>query len=284
MGFFYREMHTHRDLGLRTKIVSRPVMPPLRSVTETLPGRDGMLDFSVIGGRQRVDDKVLEIEIGIIGRDNSELNEKLSRIGRWLGWKKPHNQYRDGYEPLIFDDMPYIKWMVRPVNLNSSFNELFRVYKTTLQFRCKPFNFFLYDSSGIPLDSAFPLDSKIPVGYGEGLENIAVDSAFAQGKTVSVMNYGAAPVLPVIDLIGSFSAVRLESYSGYCQWNGQTSRLRIDGVNGTVTSGDQNMMQYFTGDFIELEPGMNQLETRITGMGQMKIWYETQFFYGEVFE
>ena len=150
-GFTYRGLHSIRDIGIVFKTESRPILPPPRILNETVPYRDGSIDYSMQNGRIYYDDKIMELQISIVGRNLKTLHEKISKVVSWLA---------GGYGELIFDDMPLTVWHAMPVNLNAIAPELAKVGKTVVQFRCKPFNTTIIDSLGVFLGDSVPLGER----------------------------------------------------------------------------------------------------------------------------
>ena len=156
-GITFRGKHSN-DIGVIVKTVGRPFSPPVKQIDEEVQYRDGNIDLSETGGRLYYEDKVLELEFQMICPDNIALQRSASKLVNWLS---------GGYGELIFDDMPTVKWIAKPVDLDDMKIELYKNSKATVQFRCRPFNDWRYNSSGIPLDSDIILDCDLPIGMGD---------------------------------------------------------------------------------------------------------------------
>lgn len=160
-GITFRGKHSN-DIGVIVKTVGRPFSPPVKQIDEEVQYRDGNIDLSETGGRLYYEDKVLELEFQMICPDNIALQRSASKLVNWLS---------GGYGELIFDDMPTVKWIAKPVDLDDMKIELYKNSKATVQFRCRPFNDWRYNSSGIPLDSDIILDCDLPIGMGARKRN-----------------------------------------------------------------------------------------------------------------
>ena len=266
-GFTYRGRHSNEFYTV-VKTVGRPIIAPVKQVDEEIPYRDGNLECSETGGRLYYDDKVLELGVTILAHNTRELHERATRFINWLA---------GGYAELIFDDMPYVCWIAKPADLESMSIELHRAGKSKIQFRCRPFNIFLYDSDGIPLDSDIPLDSEVPIGFGD--EN---EITVSGGINKHTLNYrGSAPVRPKI-IINVTAQTSLKIVINGVTLNISSSAAReitIDCAAATVNGTG------FSGDFCELMPGNNEITVTCSGSsdGTCRIFfnYRHNFYCGD---
>ena len=256
-------------MGIVFKTESRPITPPCKTVEEEIPFMDGNLDFSEQNGRLYYQDKVLELNITVVHNSLKELNNKVSKIIGWLS---------GGYGDLIFDDMPNVKWIAKPVNVQGFAPKLTKVGKTTIQFRCKPFNKLIYDSMGVPLDSDIPLDSNIRIGFGDDNEFNLVSGV----NNIVVNNIGNAPVRPVIEFDGSFSNVKIEFDNKTFQYTGVANYLIVDCEKFACFTNGADVTLNSIGDYPELQPGTNEIKITVTGNGKAYFIYNAQYFYGDV--
>lgn len=265
-GITYRGKHSN-EFNTIVKSVGRPITPPVRQVDEEVPYRDGNVDCSETGGRLFYDDKVLQLEFTLIARNTTKLQNAVSKFINWLS---------GGYGELIFDDMPNVIWIAKPVDLDDMTILLYKDGKTTIQFRCHPFNTFVYDSKGIPIDSDIVLDSDIPLDFGA--EN---EIAFLAGTSSYTLDYkGSAPVRPVvqIELSQGVQALTLTVNSAEIYITvGNTRSFTIDCENAVMPS-------EATGSFFELVPGENTIKIQsIGGAGNIIFEYKHNFIYGDGF-
>lgn len=270
-GFTYRGRHSNEFYTI-VKTVGRPIIAPVKQVDEDIPYRDGKLDCSETGGRLYYDDKVLELDITILAHNTRELHGRASRFINWLA---------GGYAELIFDDMPLVCWIAKPADLESMSIELHRSGKTKIQFRCRPFNIFVHDGSGIPLDSDLALDSDVPLGFGDENEILNIGNGTI---THNLYYYGSAPVRPKIiititqgtELVIQLNGVTLKA--GPC---GSAQVLTMDCAAATISG------NYLTGDFFELLPGDNRITVtcsrQTSGSCQIVFDYRHKFLYGDDF-
>ena len=115
-GITFRGKHSN-DIGVIVKTVGRPFSPPVKQIDEEVQYRDGNIDLSETGGRLYFEDKVLELEFQMICPDNIALQRSASKLVNWLS---------GGYGELIFDDMPTVKWIAKPVDLDDMKIELYK--------------------------------------------------------------------------------------------------------------------------------------------------------------
>lgn len=263
-GITFRGRHSD-EFNVAVKTVGRPITPPVKQEDEAVSYRDGNIDFSEAGGRLYYEDKVLELEFSIIAVSTTRLNITVSRIASWLS---------GGYGELVFDDMPFVFWLAKPADIDDLTINLYRNGKTKVQFRCRPFNKWVFDSKGIPLDCDYPLDSDIPIGLGD--ENEIVFSA----NTTRVLNYaGTAPVRPVIKIELANTVTRFS-----ISVNGVKAQRIAAGQNFEIDCSSAVMPAGFKGDFCELLPGENEIKIESTGGGGAVIFeYRHNFLYGDGF-
>ena len=262
-GITFRGRHSD-EFGVVVKTVGRPITPPVKQLDEEVDYRDGNVDFSETGGRLYYEDKVLELEFSIIAVSTTKLNIAVSKIASWLS---------GGYGELIFDDMPFVFWIAKPVDLDDLTINLYRNGKTKVQFRCRPFNKWIFDSKGIPIGSDYPLGSDIPIGLGNENEII-----FSTGSTVKTLDYvGSAPIRPIIKIepestVTAFS-ITVNGVKAECSKIAQS--FEIDCENAVMPIG-------FNGDFCELLPGSNDIKIEsASGGGTVIFEYRHNFLYGD---
>lgn len=275
MGITYRGKHSRRDLGVIVRTVTRPVLPPSRISEETIPYRDGSLDYSEQGGRLFYDDKIVEIEVSMVDKSLPLLHRRIAKVAAWIA---------GGFGELIFDDMPYIVWQAKPIDVDGIAPQLLRVGKTVVQFRCRPFNHLVFNSQGVKLDSRVRLDADIPLDYGAENEITVVNGT----QTLSYEYAGDAPVRPDIVISGPMREITVgingnqliirvgipfDTYGGVLI---DCENWRCIGMNG----GPVDMV---SGDFMELVPGENSITTTCSYAGTMRLVFFTNYLYGSDF-
>ena len=267
MGMTFRGIHSMRDMHVGTRIVSRPICPPVRTITEDIPYMDGSLDYSEEGGRLFYDDKVVDVEISVIAGNPAQLNGRISKVVSWLN---------GGYSDLIFDDMPEVSWTAKPVQMDSVAAELQRVGKSTIQFRCKPFNKAIFLASGIKLDDKVPLSSNIPIGMGTSAHT------WSGTEDSYTLTYdGTAPVAPLITVSGSgLDSISITIGKAEISYQRAFVKLVLDSANWTATDSGIDVTANVSGDYPELMPGENVVKISSNTGGEIMIDYRANYLYG----
>ena len=258
-GITFRGKHS-REFGVVVRTKKRPPIAPIKQLDEEIAMHDGNADFSEAGGRLYYQDKVLELEFGFISRNTRELNKNISDFISWLA---------GGYGELIFDDMPFTIWQAKPVDLGDVELSAYKNGRVTVQFRCRPFNSWIFTSEGIPLDSDVLLDSDLPLGFGDENE---ID--FSIGSQTHILDYyGTAPIRPIIEVTsdGGVTLSVNNTVMAISEINGTAS---IDCSKGTVENAK------VSGGFIELLSGENDIQIVAMAAGSLKFVYIHNFLYG----
>lgn len=293
-GMTFRGRHC-TEFGIVVKTKSRPAAPPVRTVEETVPFRDGAVDCSRQGGRLYYEDKLLELEVTIPRTATAKTQEAVSEVVAWLygsdGW----------YGDLIFDDMPYIIWEARPLELSEVAMELSRIGRVTVQFRCRPFNKLRYQSTGILLEDMLPLGATVRLEYGADAEMEFSNLAEKNPDPVAYAYIGSAPVAPMITVCGNPTiddsvAVRVNDRSvtynmdlqgaekSFVCWkiDCETWRSYVVAEDGSTAE----MTRYVSGEYPELRPGENWVSVTTPGTSvdvvRVEICCEPRFLYGDV--
>lgn len=270
MGFMFRGKHPGRDIGVYTTVRDRPYLaPPKTNFNEDVPYMDGSLDFSQTGGRVFYQDKILEVDFDLKQSDARERNRAIERFAAWLA---------GGEGELILDDMPLVKWLAYPINTGDIRVQLSRLGKCTVEFRCKPFNTFLYSTGeGVPLDSDIELDSDIPIGWGAEFDIV-------NGKNkITVTNDGSAPVRPVIEVSGSFRSITITCGGKSLSYNFSFTEIEIDCAAFGVFEGETDVTDNSEGEFFELNTGDNEITVTASGSGTVIFDFNPGYFYDTLF-
>ena len=268
-GFTYRGLHSIRDIGIVFKTLARPPCPPPRIKNETVPYLDGSIDYSSENGRIYYDDKVVEIELSVVEKNLMALHEKITKVVSWLA---------GGYSALVFDDMPFTVWNAIPVSLDSIAPELARVGKTTVQFRCTPFNNAIFDSSGPVLGSDILLGSDIPIGFGENME-----ADLQNGQNILDFPYvGTAYSSPKIVFTNtSATSVTVSCNGKTITYNGDVDGLIIDCKRFSCIINDTDVSFNASGDYFEFSPQQsNRITFTIDASAHVEVIYDLSYFYG----
>lgn len=270
MSFMFRGKHSGRDIGVYTTVRERPYLaPPKTDFNEDVPYRDGSIDFSQTGGRVFYKDKILEVDFDLKQSDARERNKTIERFAAWLA---------GGEGELILDDMPLVKWRAYPVNADDIRVQLNRLGKCAVEFRCKPFNEFIYSTGeGIPLDSDLTLDSDIPIGWDAtfDLENGV--------NNITVTNDGSAHVRPVIVVTGNFSGINITMGDKTLGYNASFKQIEIDCEAFGVFEDEEDVTDDSEGEFFELAPGDNEITVTASGSGTILFDFTPNYFYDTLF-
>lgn len=267
MGLTYRGKHSLRDIGVGTTVRERPFLPPPKTnFNEDVPYMDGSIDYSQTGGRIFYKDKILEVDFVLIQHDASKRNKSIERFASWLS---------GGKGELILDDMPCVKWIAFPITTDDIQIQIQRVGKCTVEFRCEPFNEFMYNTGdGIPIDSDFELDSDIPIGWGEGYK-------INNGENIlTVPNDGSAYVRPVIEAEGDFESISITCGGKTILYNTPFEYIEIDcECFGVFDDNADDVTDKSNGDFIELASGDNEVTVTASGSGELRFIFTPKYFY-----
>ena len=266
MGLTFRGKHSLRDIGVNTTVRERPFIPPPKTnFNEDVPYMDGSLDFSQSGGRVFYKDKILEVDFDLIQSDFSVRNKSIERFAAWLA---------GGKGELILDDMPRVKWIAYPISTDDIRIQIQRVGKCTVEFRCEPFNNFMFSTKdGIPLGSDFELGSEIRIGWGEETEINDGDNI------ITVSNDGSVPARPVIEFFGDFQKITLTHNRTSMTYDTPFRHLEIDCEHFTVFTETKDVTGKSDGEFIELAAGDNEITISARGSGIVFFDFTPKYFY-----
>lgn len=273
-GIWYRGKHSN-EFGVICKTKKRPAIAPVRTIEETVPYRDGSLDFSTQGGRLFYDDKLVEIEMTIPDGELRETQKKISKVVQWIA---------GDFGDLIFDDMPYTVWKAKPMELGDVATELYRVGRVTVQFRCKPFNNLIFHSTGVLLDTPVSLDSDVPIGYGE---DSTISFSAGDNENVSYAYKGDVPVRPQLVVNSDASKIRIKINEKVIEvQTPQTFKsyggIIVDCENWKCLGGNgDNLTAYTSGCYPEFLPGENMITIdQADDDGVLYLNFYSQFYYG----
>ncbi|WP_181349386.1 phage tail domain-containing protein [Thalassobacillus sp. CUG 92003] len=258
-GFSIDGVHFTDDLGIIHREGSaHPISPGFRSSTVEIPGRPGVYDF---GGRP----DVREFELACMIPRNETLygvQEKAREIARVL----LDDYGRPKTARLIYDYEPDKFYNVRLVN-GVSLERVVKAGEFTLPLTAHdPWAYSVRDNSdGVPTWGSD--DVTFEYHYLLGNEETG-DNTFTitADKVIEAKIRGYA-VRPIFDINGSAG-------DAHFQLNGKQFDLpsfsneswTIDGERYTVKHNGQNGMPDFSGEFLELLPGDNEIHIWGYGM------------------
>jgi len=279
-GFTYNQKHSYNDLGLVAKSAARPLIPPQKAVAYSAADFDGVMTFNPMGTRAAYGNKALILQMGIAAPSGEEggfadLQTLIAQVADWL------SNPGGGYLPLIFDDMPDTKWLVRPASGGNIAFQLARAGRFELTFDCQPFNTLLFDSTGVSLDGDVVLGSPVLLDQ----ESVSViPSVTGAGGSYTIYTLSAAPTRPRVTLTGSGNGVTVGiggesvSYSG--SWSGT---LVFDCASYCATLNGADVTNNVTGDFPEISGGPGDIPVTVTGAGlncSAEFYHTYNVFYG----
>lgn len=266
MGFTYRGKHSLRDIGVYTETKTRPFIPPPKTeFNENVPYMDGSLDYSEAGGRVFYEDKILEVSFILLKSDKIKRNKIIERFASWIA---------GGKGELIFDDMPLVKWIASPIDTKDITITLNKIGKCTVEFRCAPFNEFVYNTGeGIPLDCDISLDADFPIGWGDSFDLSNGDNE------IVVENDGTAYVRPIIRIEGDFRNISITIGNNTISYNKVFTSIDIDCECLAVFENDADVTSNSAGEFIELAPGDNKAIISAEGSGTILFVFNPKYFY-----
>ena len=253
-GFDFNGKHSFRDFGLVTKIKNRPLLPEPKIVVEEVPHRDGELDFSEVNPDKRTKYKprTIEVECAFVQRNMKYLQQKAHMIAAWLA---------AGERSLIFDDETAVFYLARVVNRLDLENQIARIGRFTLQFKCRPFAFSRIKSNEQPR-----FGQGLLFGYGCRFSGPTI-FPISGPTNLNIHNPGTY-VKPLIRITGAFETLSFTcgNRTLHCNAVQLGGVLEVDCEKmEAVKDGSFNALNSLAGNFIEFAHGENLLQ--ITGTG-----------------
>lgn len=225
----------------------RPIAPSTVDRFLSIPGRNGILSFgSDVGARY------FNLVCNVITKDYRTLQAATERVASVLldGYGKP-KQIK-----LVFDARPDRYYLVK--------------YSGSLTID----RLFGYGQFSLPLVTIGEPFARSLTNSGDGVKwgsqvtwgsNVRWGDAWAYhangSGTVDINNWGTMIVKPVIEVNGSFSTLSLSCNGKTLNYNTTLNNdmLAINCESMTIKQGSNNMLNYMTGDFIELAAGVNKV-------------------------
>lgn len=271
-GSSFRFGSTHSDtLGLIVKAKSRPILPPLRTVLEYIPGRSGSIEM----GGLEYNDRIIELECSLTKGSLTGLRNFLNNNMNIYGDGGP-SPFGTGtqYENLVFDDEPgfiYKARMLNQVDLDqTSYSGSF-----ILTFTCFPFR---YGSVGVSNSWSVPSNTHFTNLYYYG--------SYTTPFNLQITNPSGTVVTPSMSVVKVLSDY---SYAGErCDFLnmitvGSSGYLNIDSTNFKAFSSVPpsttpiNQLPNITTTFFTLYPGNNYF--KFVNMSGCTVFYEYENLY-----
>lgn len=221
MGFKFNDKHSE-DFKICVRTESIPYIAPKRQTVVEVFGRDGQYVFE-----DGYDNISIELACSIVNDSLVDRRATARQIALWLA----------NTGKLIFDYEPTIEYQV--VKVVNDIKGVFRGYALPVDdfnvtFECKPY--------------------QEQVAYNPIEDRIFYPSA---GETLNVPNNGTYKALPIICLTGGATSVTIGGFT----FAGLNGTVYIDCNDKVVynTSGSSkvNRMTSFSGNFPQLNPGIN---------------------------
>lgn len=263
-GFSFNNIHSNSIDGLTVKTVSRPITPEMRDNKFIVPHADGAVFTATANPLKRpfYETRVFTISMMLRASGILELTKKLAKISEWL----------TGTGTLKFDDTPLVAWEATGVSSIDYAPER-RGTKAVMSvsFEVQPFGHLPWSVADGPMlgqDYVY-LGDSLPIGEGSNFYMVMTGSQVE----LEVLNYGSHYAQPVITVKTTGTEKRIGAISvianGDAKMNIYTSgdtmiadckrHILTDGDNKNIMTGDTASIG-FSGQFIELRPGVNTLK------------------------
>lgn len=238
-GLFFNEKHSFRDLKLKARIISRPILPASKDQYVEIPGRAGSILFP-----DTLSDRMITIEFTFFEKNIVDIRKKTHEIANWL--------YTTDRKGIVFDDEPQYTYTGKVVN-QIDLEEVAVRGRFNVTFRCLPFvtttpdnydEVYEYDTGLIyPNESGFIWD-------------------YATKHTSGLYNYTNHDTPLKITIQGAVSNIKISNIDAETSLDcpgifDQT--MVIDGENEDVTINGVSVLPEVTGDFPNLIAGSNGL-------------------------
>lgn len=223
------------------------LMPPTRDRFASLVGRPGDLDLGF-----DYDARSISLECVIHAESEQELRQRAREVASWL-------DPRAGAQQLILDSEPDKYYMAR-CSGTSEVEIVARQGRFTVPFRASDPFAYAVEAKQIEWDAPYGGQTSLqnagsaPCPLVITLKAPSAASTEYAATGLGVTNYGAAGGAPqTAGVTLSIDGVSV-TYTGNI---GPGDTVVIDTGNYTVTLNGQNALQYWQGDFPQLQPGEN---------------------------
>lgn len=242
-GLTFNNIHSSQfNAYLKSK--NRMTLPARRKREIAIPGKDGTYDF----GGNTFDNKVIEVQLTLNENSLYELRRKARQIAAWLSTSVR--------QPLIFDDEPD-KYYLAKVYDSISPEEIADTGIVSVKFECEPFAYLLVSTAEeITWGSNISWGSDVTWGNSSNYT-----FSISSPKEIMVDNPGTYKLRPVIVITGSFSSISISVNGKTFNYTEAVSNetVTINNAKYTVKKGSVNKLNISAGDFLELNPGENDI-------------------------
>ena len=252
MGFKFNNVHS-ADTGLRVISQSLSLIPSKRSTNISVQGKDGEYVFE-----DKFDNVIVSLECDIIEVGMITRRRAIREVASLI------NSTGD----LILDSEPDMVYKVVKTS-NDIDTEVMATKDTfSLEFECEPYQTNTFYNDNLTWDNATTAWDYLNMPW-DGYERIFNFPNPITEETINVFNGGNYESLPLIILSGNASNITIGSFSlttvpsfpetikTYVDCKRQIVYVKTD------TSEKSNAYQRFSGEFLKLQPGNNEIQ--ITG-------------------
>ena len=245
----YNSLYSYDNFGIIVETVNRPLLLPARRSEVTIPGRDGVYDFS----DGTYDNVVIPVVIQYIDETFEELRTRARRLAAWLS--------QATYTSLIFTDESD-KYYSAKIYDAASVEKIVKLApgeKTTVNFNCQPLALSVIEDlwQGRLIEpqiiqnggthKAFPVIAITPIVLSGGMdEAVEVTGAFNSDEPLETLLTNPAIT------IGGKTLV----YTGTLE-EGQLLEINTDTFQ--ATKGVTNVLSAISGSWPVLEVGNNSI-------------------------
>lgn len=241
MGIRFKNKHSN-DFKVCIKTENNPLLPKKRFSEETVLGRDGSYKFE-----NNYNDKVISIRCILLEKDLFLRRQKMREIANWLS----------GEGELIFDYEPDKFYKAKVFNqIDNSIQ--YSADEFTVTFNVYPIAYSTYINEHVTLDDDIILYSDLLLSQ---LQNHFEVSSDFHG---TITNIGTYEALPIIEIDGTATNIVIGVGDRQFGISNVTQKTYVDCDNMICYTVDVqgkkiNKLKDFSGEFIELKSGVNNL-------------------------
>lgn len=234
-------------ISFTTKI---PFLPTGKQYAVSALDADNDYDLSNINNDNRVhySERVVEIEINLLGSNYNNLQSKIQKISNFL--MSSTNDYVD----LKFSNFPNLIWKVKLQNINNATTLLYKLQKSTLIFKAKAF----------------------PIG-----ELISISNNITASQIINFDFKGDMPFRPILKYTGTADLLRIKKNENeYIEVRGINEQELIINMQNRYIKLDNNyIVDNWDGNYFEIPISQETLEVETNGAGVFTLDYNPLYLY-----